>query len=287
VPRSLFRHFIQLLLVLLALGLPPSLPTWSHTQSIAEAGKRSGSVHVRGYYRKDGTYVRPHYRSAPDGNFNNNWSTKGNVNPYTGEPGTKTAPPSDYGTDVFVEGYYRKDGTYVPPHYRSAPDGDPSNNWSSEGNVNPYTGTVGRRAAVTWLQGALGRAGEAPGPIDGILGPRTVQALESFARKQGTQDQPVEVTWRRLEKYLDELETKAQPEPQATADPNSGSSSSSLASRWVTFTVGSTALEVLTAQGQPDVSTKIGWRYGSSIVHFDENGRVTGWTKGSEPLKTR
>lgn len=23
------------------------------------------TVHVRGYYRKDGTYVRPHYRSAP------------------------------------------------------------------------------------------------------------------------------------------------------------------------------------------------------------------------------
>ena len=23
------------------------------------------TVHVRGYYRKDGTYIRPHYRSAP------------------------------------------------------------------------------------------------------------------------------------------------------------------------------------------------------------------------------
>ena len=28
-------------------------------------------VSVRGYYRKDGTYVRPHMRSDPDGNFNN------------------------------------------------------------------------------------------------------------------------------------------------------------------------------------------------------------------------
>lgn len=50
------------------------------------------SVSVRGYYRKDGTYVRPHMRSSPDGNFWNNWSTKGNVNPYTGEMGTKTSP---------------------------------------------------------------------------------------------------------------------------------------------------------------------------------------------------
>ncbi|HEU4583280.1 MAG TPA: hypothetical protein VFS67_33715 [Polyangiaceae bacterium] len=49
-------------------------------------------MRVRGYVRKDGTYVAPHYRSAPDGNFWNNWSTRGNVNPYTGKPGTRTQP---------------------------------------------------------------------------------------------------------------------------------------------------------------------------------------------------
>lgn len=52
----------------------------------------SGAVRVKGYYRKDGTYVQPHYRSAPDGNFGNNWSTKGNVNPFTGKVGTKEYP---------------------------------------------------------------------------------------------------------------------------------------------------------------------------------------------------
>jgi len=56
-------------------------------------------VHVNGYYRSDGTYVKPHYRSDPDGNFNNNWSTKGNINPYTGEEGTKTHPDSDTGSE--------------------------------------------------------------------------------------------------------------------------------------------------------------------------------------------
>lgn len=45
-------------------------------------------VHVQGYTRRDGTYVPPHYRSAPDSNPYNNWSTRGNVNPYTGQPGT-------------------------------------------------------------------------------------------------------------------------------------------------------------------------------------------------------
>jgi endonuclease YncB( thermonuclease family) len=47
------------------------------------------TVNVRGYFRKDGTYVAPHKRSAPDGNFDNNWSTQGNINPYTGQVGTK------------------------------------------------------------------------------------------------------------------------------------------------------------------------------------------------------
>lgn len=45
-------------------------------------------TYVKGYTRKDGTYVQPHYRSAPDGNAYNNYSTKGNVNPYTGKEGT-------------------------------------------------------------------------------------------------------------------------------------------------------------------------------------------------------
>jgi hypothetical protein len=55
-------------------------------------GSSDGSVHVNGYYRSNGTYVTPHYRSAPDGDFSNNWSTKGNINPYTREEGTKIDP---------------------------------------------------------------------------------------------------------------------------------------------------------------------------------------------------
>jgi len=44
-------------------------------------------VYVEGYTKSNGTYVAPHYRSSPDSSINNNWSTKGNVNPYTGEEG--------------------------------------------------------------------------------------------------------------------------------------------------------------------------------------------------------
>ena len=37
----------------------------------------SAQVHVNGYFRRDGTYVQPHYRTAPDGNPFNNWSATG------------------------------------------------------------------------------------------------------------------------------------------------------------------------------------------------------------------
>ena len=47
-------------------------------------------VFVRGHYRGNGTYVQPHYRSNPNGLKHDNWSTKGNINPYTGERGKRT-----------------------------------------------------------------------------------------------------------------------------------------------------------------------------------------------------
>ncbi|WP_181126440.1 hypothetical protein [Xanthomonas arboricola] len=43
---------------------------------------------VNGYYRADGTYVQPHYRSAANSTTLDNYSTRGNVNPYTGKIGT-------------------------------------------------------------------------------------------------------------------------------------------------------------------------------------------------------
>lgn len=37
----------------------------SGTSSYSTSNSGSGTVHVKGYYRKDGTYVKPHNRSAP------------------------------------------------------------------------------------------------------------------------------------------------------------------------------------------------------------------------------
>jgi hypothetical protein len=54
--------------------------------------------YVHGYTRSNGTYVRPYYRSSPNGTVTDNFSYRGNVNPYTGARGTnryihdKTSP---------------------------------------------------------------------------------------------------------------------------------------------------------------------------------------------------
>jgi hypothetical protein len=54
--------------------------------------------YVHGYTRSNGTYVQPYYRSSPDNTVTNNFSYRGNVNPYTGAVGTnryihdKTSP---------------------------------------------------------------------------------------------------------------------------------------------------------------------------------------------------
>jgi len=53
---------------------PPNLP--------------NGDVGVRGYYRKDGTYVRPHHRTRANSSQSDNYSYRGNVNPYTRKRGS-------------------------------------------------------------------------------------------------------------------------------------------------------------------------------------------------------
>lgn len=75
----------------------------------------TAQVSVRGYFRSNGTYVEPHMRSSPDTYKFNNYSTKGNINPYTGAVGTKNV-----------------DGTYLVPSSNSR-----SNSRSGAGYVSP------------------------------------------------------------------------------------------------------------------------------------------------------
>jgi hypothetical protein len=52
--------------------------------------RKPGSDHaVSGYTKKNGTVMKPYRATNPNKTKNDNYSTKGNVNPYTGKPGTK------------------------------------------------------------------------------------------------------------------------------------------------------------------------------------------------------
>ena len=54
-------------------------------------------IRISGYYKKNGTYVQPYFRTAPNSTNRDNYSTKGNVNPYTGKSGW-IEPDSKYNT---------------------------------------------------------------------------------------------------------------------------------------------------------------------------------------------
>jgi len=56
---------------------------------------QAGDVWFEGYTKQDGTKVEGHYRSSPNNTVKDNFSTYGNINPYTGERGTKK-PQDDY-----------------------------------------------------------------------------------------------------------------------------------------------------------------------------------------------
>ena len=50
-------------------------------------GTASAQVYVNPYVIRDGTYVEGHYRTAPNTTKVDNYSSQGNVNPFTGQQG--------------------------------------------------------------------------------------------------------------------------------------------------------------------------------------------------------
>lgn len=58
------------------------------TFSLVNIPQADAASRVRGYTKKNGTYVAPYMRSTPNKLKFDNFSTKGNINPYTGKKGT-------------------------------------------------------------------------------------------------------------------------------------------------------------------------------------------------------
>lgn len=92
------------------------------------------SVYVNGCTRSNGTNIQGHYRTSPNSTRNDNWSTLGNSNPYTGIAGTKQGdsyfqisipsyPNNSYSTPSHSSvslGYYSTP-TYSTSTYYSTP----------------------------------------------------------------------------------------------------------------------------------------------------------------------
>ncbi len=121
-------------------------------------------------HRKNGTTYR---RSAPDGNKSNNWSTKGNYNPYTGKAGTKNPYSSGGGRTVRVLG----GGTLTLPdpgterNYGGIPGGNYRNPGGAGGTgvVPPIGGTP---ASPLYPGGYLFGNAEGTGSVEVLTRPK-------------------------------------------------------------------------------------------------------------------
>jgi len=112
---------------------PGRTTSGKHTNTGAASKTTTGTVNVKGYYRKDGTYVRPHVRTAPDGNPYNNYSFPGNYNPNTGR--ITGGDPAAY-----LNRYYGRFGT-------SSGYGTMNPGYAARGTVSPLSNPASSNAA--------------------------------------------------------------------------------------------------------------------------------------------
>lgn len=115
-------------------------------------------VSVRGYYRKNGTYVQPHLRTAPNSTITDNYSYRGNYNPNTeyNTTSSNSSPSTTYNyynnssstsnyDKKWINGYYRRDGTYVNGYYhkkRTTPTSSNNLDYVYNDNSNNYKRSV-------------------------------------------------------------------------------------------------------------------------------------------------
>lgn len=119
---------------------------------IAVAFDAFSQVRVRGYTRKDGTYVAPHYRSAPNSSKNDNYSTRGNYNPYTGKKGSVNPYGQTYSGSVPIYNAPAYSAPLQPAHtYNSHPSAAYITPQSASGS-NGWWSNQGDHASTTDIQ---------------------------------------------------------------------------------------------------------------------------------------
>lgn len=136
-------------------------------------------VAVKGYYRKNGTYVQPHVRTAPNSTITDNYSYRGNYNPnteYTKSSSLSSSPAtynyynnssstSNYDKE-WVNGYYRTDGTYVSGYYRKKRSTTTSSHNTSYG----YSNNLSDRSIKKYVNTTNVNLRTSPEVSDNIIG---------------------------------------------------------------------------------------------------------------------
>ncbi|WP_432411052.1 SH3 domain-containing protein [Rasiella sp. SM2506] len=100
-------------------------------------------VYVSGYYRSNGTYVQPHYRTAPNSTNRDNFSTRGNTNPYTGQAGYIT-PDSNTSSKYTPSSYSNSTKTTYPTTTYNTTSTSTSNNSYNSTNIYTTTSSYGQ-----------------------------------------------------------------------------------------------------------------------------------------------
>jgi hypothetical protein len=76
------KFFIGLLLIVSSTGVASA--------QYYGTGSNPESHYTSGYTRENGTAVQPHYQTNPNSSTSDNYGTRGNYNPYTGQTGTRS-----------------------------------------------------------------------------------------------------------------------------------------------------------------------------------------------------
>ena len=95
-------------------------------------------VYVQGYTSGNGTYAQGYYRTSPNYTRNDNYSTVGNMNPYTGTAGTH---PRDRNTTTASYSVPIYSNTYTNSTYSSPTTTYSSASYNSSNTI--YTGSRG------------------------------------------------------------------------------------------------------------------------------------------------
>ncbi|MBU3146955.1 hypothetical protein [Clostridium sp. CF012] len=253
------------------------------------AKDKGGVVNVKGYYTKNGTYVKPHYRTSPDSTLNNNWSTKGNVNPYTGKEGT-IDPDSVIGnntdsqtltTNTAISSNLSIGSTMKQVlDVMGSPDSIIGNMWCysySYIDFDEAGKVISYNNAAKNLKVIVGEK------INGAPSISIGSTMKQVLDVMGSPDSIIGNMWCYSYSYIDFDEVG-----KVTSYNNAAKNLKIIVGEKIngapSISIGSTMKQVLDVMGSPDLIIGNMWCYSYSYIDFDEAGKVISYNNVAKNL---